>query len=124
MSFQNADSVHVVGYSTGPGKVRLLSTSVEFLKPIFFINGATKSAIFISTCSFRYNSSNRPSEINNATVIDKLHNATTTSFRNDNDSHYNSAVAEMGDHLATVDMGQKVGAAVPLSVGELAPHLI
>jgi len=29
-----------------------------------------------------------------------------------------SAVAEMGDGLATIDMGQKVGgAAVPLSVG-------
>jgi len=25
-----------------------------------------------------------------------------------------SAVAEMGDHLATIDMGRKVGAAVPL----------
>jgi len=30
-----------------------------------------------------------------------------------------SAVAEMGDHLATIDMGRKVGAAVSLSVGEL-----
>ena len=28
----------------------------------------------------------------------------------------------MGDRLA-IDMGQKVGAAVPLSVGELGPHL-
>jgi len=35
-----------------------------------------------------------------------------------------SAVAEMGDRLATIDMGRKVGAAVPLSVGELGPHLI
>jgi len=26
-----------------------------------------------------------------------------------------SAVAEMGDHLATIDMGRKVGTAVPLS---------
>ena len=34
-----------------------------------------------------------------------------------------SAVAEMGNRLATIDMGQKVGAAVPLSVGELGPHL-
>ena len=35
-----------------------------------------------------------------------------------------SAVAEMGDHLATLDMGRKVvGAAVPLSVGELGLHL-
>ena len=32
-----------------------------------------------------------------------------------------SAVAEMGDHLATVDMGRKLGA-VPL-LGELGPHL-
>jgi len=29
-----------------------------------------------------------------------------------------SAVAEMGDRLATIDMGRKVGAAVPLSVEE------
>jgi len=29
----------------------------------------------------------------------------------------------MGDRLATLDMGRKVGAAVPLSVGELGPHL-
>ena len=34
-----------------------------------------------------------------------------------------SAVAEMGDHLATVDMARKVGASVPLSGGELGPHL-
>jgi len=32
-----------------------------------------------------------------------------------------SAVAEMGDRLATVDMGRKLGA-VPL-LGELGPHL-
>ena len=30
-----------------------------------------------------------------------------------------SAVAEMGDRLATIDMGRKVGRTVPLSVGEL-----
>ena len=30
----------------------------------------------------------------------------------------------MGDRLTTIDTGQKVGgAAVPLSVGELGPHL-
>jgi len=35
-----------------------------------------------------------------------------------------SAVAEMGDRLATIDMGRKVGeATVPLSVGELGPYL-
>jgi len=34
-----------------------------------------------------------------------------------------SAVAEMGDRLATIDMGRKVGVAVPLSVGDLGPHL-
>ena len=28
-----------------------------------------------------------------------------------------SAIAEMGDRLATIDMGRKVGAAVPLSLG-------
>jgi len=39
--------------------------------------------------------------------------------------HYkSSADVEMGDRLVTIDMGQKVGAAVPLSVGrELGPHL-
>jgi len=34
-----------------------------------------------------------------------------------------SAVAEMGDRLATVDTGRKVGAAVPISVGELGAHV-
>jgi len=29
-------------------------------------------------------------------------------------SNKSPAVAEMGDHLATIDMGQKLGAAVPL----------
>jgi len=32
-----------------------------------------------------------------------------------------SAVAEMGDRLATIDMGRKEGAAVPLSGGSWAP---
>jgi len=35
----------------------------------------------------------------------------------------NSAVAEMGERLATIDMGRKVGAAVPISVAELGLHL-
>ena len=34
-----------------------------------------------------------------------------------------SAVAEMGDRLARIDTGQKAGAPVPLSVGQLGPHL-
>ena len=34
-----------------------------------------------------------------------------------------SEVAEMGDCLATIGMGRKQGAAVPLSMGELGPHL-
>jgi len=34
-----------------------------------------------------------------------------------------SAVAEMGDHLATVDIAQKVGAAVFFHGDELGPHL-
>jgi len=29
----------------------------------------------------------------------------------------------MGDRLATIDMGRKVGAAMPLNVGDLSPHL-
>ena len=33
------------------------------------------------------------------------------------------SIAEMGDRLATIDMGQKFGA-VPLLGGELGPHLI
>jgi len=32
-------------------------------------------------------------------------------------------VAEIGDRLATIDVGRKVGTTVPLSVGELGPHL-
>ena len=38
-------------------------------------------------------------------------------------AYKSSAVAEMGDRLATIDMGRKVWAVVPLSVGELSPHL-
>jgi len=37
--------------------------------------------------------------------------------------NYSSAVAQMGDRLATIDMGQKVGAAVHLFGGDLGPHL-
>ena len=37
--------------------------------------------------------------------------------------HKNSAVAEMGDRLATIDMGRKVGAAVLFPLGELCPYL-
>jgi len=50
-----------------------------------------------------------------------LYYAFQTVIRNTNKS---SAVAEMGDRLATIDMGQKVGAAVPpFRGGELGPHL-
>jgi len=36
-----------------------------------------------------------------------------------------SAVAEMGDRLATIDMGRKLGDDVPLfGGGELRPHLV
>jgi len=34
----------------------------------------------------------------------------------------NSAVTEIGDRLATIDMGRKVGAAVSLSVGDGSPY--
>jgi len=34
-----------------------------------------------------------------------------------------SAVAEMGDRLATVNMGRKLGALPPFWGGELGPHL-
>jgi len=42
-----------------------------------------------------------------------------------NNCHFykSSAIAEMGDRLATIDIGRKVGAAVPLSLGELGPVL-
>jgi len=33
------------------------------------------------------------------------------------------AAAEMGDRLVTIDMARKVGAAGPLSMGKLSPHL-
>ena len=39
------------------------------------------------------------------------------------DLNKSSAAAEMGDRLATINMGRKVVAAVSLSVGELGPHL-
>jgi len=35
-----------------------------------------------------------------------------------------SAVAEMGDHLATIDMDRKLRGCSPLEEGELGPHLI
>jgi len=39
--------------------------------------------------------------------------------------HHKRAVAEIGDRVATIDMGRKVwGAVVPLSVGELGPQFI
>jgi len=34
-----------------------------------------------------------------------------------------SAVAEMGDSLATIDVGRNLGAVPLLRVGELGPHL-
>ena len=43
--------------------------------------------------------------------------ATTSDLKNKS-----SAVAEMGDRLAIIDIDQKEGAAVPLSGGELDPH--
>ena len=36
--------------------------------------------------------------------------------------HKSSAVAEMGDRLATTDMGRKVGVLCPFPLGELGPH--
>ena len=39
---------------------------------------------------------------------------------NASQSYKSSAVAEMGDRLATIDMGRQVGTAVPLYVGELS----
>jgi len=41
-----------------------------------------------------------------------------------NSVNKSSAVAEMGDRLATIDIGQKVGGLLcPFRVGELGPHL-
>jgi len=40
------------------------------------------------------------------------------------DDNKHSAVAEMGDRLATIDISQKLGGAVPLFWGRgLGPHL-
>jgi len=36
---------------------------------------------------------------------------------------YSSAVAEMGDRLATIDMGRKLGEGCAFFGGELGPHL-
>jgi len=45
-------------------------------------------------------------------------------MNSDGNRNNSSAVAEMGDRLAATDMGRKVGGAVvPLTVGELGPHL-
>jgi len=44
-------------------------------------------------------------------------------MRTNSTTYKSSAVAEMCDHLVTIDMGRKVGAAVPLSLGELGLHL-
>jgi len=41
----------------------------------------------------------------------------------DDGSNRSSAAAEMGDRLATIDMGRKVGGYCALSVGQLGPHL-
>ena len=41
-----------------------------------------------------------------------------------NKNNKSSVVAEMGDRLATIKMDRKVGADVPLFLGELGPHLI
>ena len=61
----------------GPGRVRLPSTLpvVEFVEDKFFISGAIKLVTLLA-CSFRYNSSNRPSEIKNRTQL-SLTNCTT-----------------------------------------------
>jgi len=38
-------------------------------------------------------------------------------------SNKSSAVVEMGDRLATIDMGQKVGVCAPFLGGATGPHL-
>jgi len=59
-------------------------------------------------------------------VVDRLGIVENTTLKNNGpNSIFNksSAVAEKSDRLATIDMGRKVGTALPLSVGELGPHL-
>jgi len=46
----------------------------------------------------------------------------TSQKRRDQTSHKSSAVAEMGDRLATIDMGRKVEGCAPFR-GELGPYL-
>ena len=100
------DSVRVVSSSSGSWQ----SQTTKYISCIsadkFFINDAIKSATLLAHAVFASVHSSRPSQIKNSAVVDKLRNATTTSFRTDNDSHYKcSAVAEMDDRLATIDMG-------------------
>jgi len=57
---------------------------------LLFINGAVKSATLLAHSVFAsVSSSSSPSEIKNSALVDKLRNATTTSFRirTDSDSH-------------------------------------
>jgi len=60
----------------------------------------------------------RHSVTRNWTALNNSYVTYTEQFHNKS-----STVAEMGDRLATIDMGRKVGAAVLLFVGELGPHL-
>jgi len=50
-----------------------------------FINGATST--LLAHAVFASVNSSRPSEVKNSADTDKLQNATTTSFRTDNDGH-------------------------------------
>jgi len=68
-------------------------------------------------CQPMYNFCHK-SEPESATFCIVIHRAASRPSTPDRQRNKSSAVAEMGDRLATVDMGRKVGAAVPLSVGE------
>ena len=73
----NADSVHVVTFSSGFG----LSQPTRYIRCIteakFFINCATKSATLLAHAVFAsVNSSSRPCEIKNSAVVDKMRTVT------------------------------------------------
>jgi len=81
-----------------------VSTTAELL----FVSGAIKATILLAHAVFA--SVNSSDIKNSADVVNIVRNATTTSFRTDNDGHYKSRpVTEMGDCVVSMDMGLKVG---------------
>ena len=81
-----------------------ISATAELL----FVSVAIKATILLAHAVFA--SVNSSDIKNSADVVNIVCNATTTSFRTDNDGHYKSRpVAEMGDRVVSMDTGLKVG---------------